>query len=91
MFYAIGDNLTNRACSHDEEDRNDEQNGLDKAYDKLREHGKPCWVIGTVSKTVELRMERFRQQQMRIDSLTQSCWGDTGNYFRERDTKYETA
>ena len=35
-------------------------------------------------------MESFRQKQMRLDELTNPGWGDTADYFRERDMKYRT-
>jgi hypothetical protein len=47
--------------------------------------------MGTISKTVQHRMESFRQKQLRLDELTQPGWGDAADYFRERDMKYGTA
>jgi len=47
--------------------------------------------MGTISKTVQYRMERFRKKQMRVDELTQPGWGDPAYYFWERDVKYGTA
>ena len=44
--------------------------------------------MGTISETVQHRMESFRQTLMRLDELMQPGWGDTANSFRERDTKY---
>jgi hypothetical protein len=52
------------------------------------EHGR---VMGTISKTVQHRIESFRQKEMRLDELTQPGCGDVANYFRERDMKYRTA
>jgi len=36
-------------------------------------------------------MESFRQNQKRLDELTQQGLGDAANYFHERDMKYGTA
>jgi len=47
--------------------------------------------MGTITKTVQRRMESCRQKQMRLDELTQPGWGDAANYFRERDMRYGTA
>jgi hypothetical protein len=47
--------------------------------------------MGTISKTVQHRMESFRQKMMRLDELTQPERGDAANYFRETDMKYWTA
>jgi len=44
--------------------------------------------MGTITKMVQQRMERFRQKQMKLDELTQPGWEDAGDYFRERDKKY---
>ena len=44
--------------------------------------------MGTISNTVQLRMENFRQAQMRCDELTQRGWGDAADNFCERDMQY---
>jgi len=46
--------------------------------------------MGTITKMVKHRMESFRQKQMMLDNLLQSEWGDTADYFNERDMKYGT-
>jgi len=33
-------------------------------------------------------MERFRQNQMKLDELTQPGWEDAADHFHERDKKY---
>jgi hypothetical protein len=38
----------------------------------LSEDDEPGWVMGTITKTVQQHMERFRQKQMKIDELTQT-------------------
>jgi hypothetical protein len=50
----------------------------------------PSWVNETISKMGQHCMKKFRQKQMKLDHLMHSRWGDTANYFDERDTKYET-
>ena len=91
MLNAIGDSLSDLASSDEEQD------GEDKEYDeddtelgKLSDDYEPGWVMGTISKTVQYRLESFRQKQMKLDELTQPGWGDTANNFRERDIKYGT-
>jgi len=44
--------------------------------------------MGTITKRVQQRMERFRQTQMKLDELTQLGWEDAADHFRERDRKY---
>jgi len=44
--------------------------------------------MGTVSKPVQKRMERFRQKQMKLDELTKPGWYDASDYFGERDKMY---
>jgi len=91
MSNAIGDSLSDLACSdtgEDEQDENDDEE--DPAGGKLNEDDDPGWVMGTISTTVQFRMEHFRQQQMKLDELIQPGWGDEANYFGQRDTKYGT-
>jgi hypothetical protein len=47
--------------------------------------------MGTISKTVQHGMERFWQEQMRFEKLTELGCGDTANHFRERNMKNGTA
>jgi len=63
------------------EDEDDDEH--DPELVKLSEDDEPGWVMGTISKTVQHRMERFRQKQIKFDKLTQPGWGDTANYFCE--------
>jgi len=91
MLNAIGDSLSDLASSEDAEDVEDEDDEEDTELGKLREDDEPGWVMGTLSKTVQYRMESFRQKPMRIDKLTQpECW-DAADCFRERDMKYGMA
>jgi len=89
MLDAIRDSLSDLASSDDGEDMEDEDDEKDDpAGGKLGEDDEPRWVMGTISKTVQYRMERFRQKQMKLDELTQPGWGDAADNFRERDKKY---
>jgi len=91
MLNAIGDSLSDLASSKDEEDGEDEDDDEDDTeHGNLREDDEPGWVVGTISKTVQHSLESFRQNQMRLDELTQPGWGDAADYFRERDMKYGT-
>jgi len=90
MLVAIGDSLSNLASSDDGEDGEDEDDE-ETEQGKLSEDDKPGWVMGTITKTVQQRMERFRQKQMKFDELTQPGWEDAADYFRERDKKYGTS
>jgi len=91
MLNAIGDSLSDLASSKDEEDREDEDDDEeDTWHGKLSEDDEPGWVMGTISKMVQHRMESFRQKQMRVDELTQPGWENAADYFRERDMKYGT-
>jgi phosphoglycerate dehydrogenase-like enzyme len=89
MITAIRDNLSDHASSDNGEngDDEDEETGLGK----VREDDEPSWVMGTISKMVQQRIESFRQKQMKIDELTQLGWEDAADDFRERDKKYGTA
>jgi len=56
----------------------------------LSEDDEPGWVMGTISKMVQYRMQRVRQKQMKLEELTQPGWGDAADYFYERDKMYGT-
>jgi len=89
MLVAIGDSLSDLASSDDGEDCEDEDDE-ETEQGNLSDDDEPGWVMGTITKTVQQRMERFRQKQMKLDELTQLGWEDAANYFRERDKKYGT-
>jgi len=92
IMNAIRDSLSNLASSdngQDGEDKGDDEE--DTEVSKLSDDDEPGWVMGTISKTVQHRRERFRQKQMRLDELTELGWGDAANYFCGRDTKHGTA
>jgi len=85
---AIGDSLSHLASSDNGEDGEDEDEETELG--KLSEDDEPGWVMGTISKTVQQRMESFWQKQMKLDELTQPGWEDVADYFREGDKKYGT-
>jgi len=89
MMAATGDSLSDLASSDDGEDGEDEDEETEKG--KLSEDDEPGWVMGTISKTVQQRMESFRQKQMKLDELTQPGWENAADYILERDKKYGTA
>jgi len=90
MLVAIGDSLSDLASSDNGEDGEDEDD--DEAEEgKLSEDDEPGWVIGTITKTSQQRMVRFRHKQMKFDKLTQLRWEDAADYFCERDKKYGTS
>jgi len=73
MLVAIRDSLSNLESSDDGEDGEDED---DEATEqgKLSEDDEPVWVMGTITKTVQQRMGRFRQKQMKLHKFTQPGW-----------------
>jgi len=91
MLNAIGDSLSDIASSDDEEDGEDKDNdGDDPAGGKLSDDDEPGWGMGTISNTVQYRMERFRQMQMKLVEVMQPGWGDAADCFHETDKKYGT-
>jgi hypothetical protein len=65
MFNAIVDSWSDLACSDDEQDGEDEEDDEeDTELGKLSDDDEPGWVMGTISESVQHRMESFRQQQM---------------------------
>jgi hypothetical protein len=90
MLVASRDSLSDLASSNDGEDREDE-NDEETEQCTQSEDDAPCRVMGTISITVQQRMERFRLKQMKLDELTQLGWEDGADYFRERDKKHSTS
>jgi len=84
---AIGDSLSDLATSDDGDDGEDEDEETEQ--DKLSEDDEPGWVMGKITKTVQQRMESFRQKQMKLDELTQPGWENAANYFRETAVEHE--
>jgi len=89
MMIAIGDSLSD-VPSSDHQDDGDDEDDEDTELCKLSQDDEHSWVVGTISKTVQQRMERFQQMQMKFDELTQPWWGDAADYCPNRDKKYWT-
>jgi len=89
MIVAIGDSLSDLESCDDREDAEDKDDE-ETVQGKLSEDDKPGWVMGTITKTVQQRLERFLQKQMTLDKSTQPGWEDAATFFRERDKKYGT-
>jgi hypothetical protein len=89
MLNAIGDSPSDLAGSDDEENvEAEDDDGKDTELGKLSKDDKPGWVMGTISTTVQHRMESIRQKQVRLDELTQRGSGDPADYFHDRDIQY---
>jgi len=89
MLVAIGDSLSDLASSDDVEDGEDEDEEKTE-QGNLSEDDEPGCVMGTITKTVLQRLERFRQTEMKLDELSQPGWEDAANYFSEEDKTYGT-
>jgi len=59
MLVAIGDNLSDLACSDDGEDGEDEDDE-ETEQGKLSDDDESSWVMGKINKMVQQRMESFR-------------------------------
>jgi hypothetical protein len=86
MMNAIRDSLSDLASSDDGQDGEDmDDDEEDTNLGMLSDDDEPGWVMGTISKTVQHRMQSFWQKQMRLDALTQPRWTDAANnFFGER-------
>jgi hypothetical protein len=91
ILKAIEDSLSDLASSDDEEDGKDKEDEEDPELGKLSDDYEPGWVLGTISKTWQHRMESFRPKQLRIDELTKPGREESADYFRGRDRNYGTA
>jgi len=90
MLVAIGDSLSDLASSDDGDDGEDEDDE-ETEQGKLSDDDEPGWVMGTITKTLQQRMESFRQKLMKLNELTQPGWENAADYFCERDKKYGTS
>ena len=90
MLVAMGDSLSDLACSDDGEAGEDEDDE-ETEQGKLSNDDEPGWVMGTITETVLQRMKSFRQKQMKLDELTQPEWEKAAYYSCERDKKYGTS
>jgi len=79
---AIGDSLSDLESSEDEEDREDEvDDGGDTELGKRLEDDEPGWEMGTISKTVQHRME----------SIGRRRWGLRNSRNRDGGTQPTTS
>jgi len=70
IWNAIGDSPIVLASSDDKQDGEDvEYDEEDTEHSKLSDEDKPGWVMDTISKTVQHRMESFLRKQMSFDEL----------------------
>jgi len=90
IMVAFGDSMSHIGSSNEAEDGEDEDDEEAK-QGQLSEDDKPGWVMGTITKMIQQRMEQFRQKKIKLDKLTQPGWGDTANYFFKTDNKYGTS
>jgi hypothetical protein len=90
MLVAIGDSLSDLASSDDGEDEEDEDDD-ETEQGMPSEDDEPGWVMGTITKTVQQRMERYRHKQMKLHELSQPGWEDVADYSHEQDEKYGTS
>jgi len=89
MSNATEDSLCDLFCSDDVEDGDDVEDDKDNTeLGKLTKGVTSSWMIHTISKMVQYRVGGFRQQQLRLDELTQPRWRDEDDYFIESDIKY---
>jgi len=88
----VGDSLSDIATCKDKEDVEEEEDDEEHTeLSKLSKDDKPGWVMGTISKSVQQRMDSLGPKQMRIDKLTQPGWRDVANLFCQSDLNYGTA
>jgi hypothetical protein len=86
----IGWSLSDLARSNhgeDGEDYDDEET----EQGNLSDDNEPGWAMGTITKTVQQRMERFRQKQIKLDNWSRLGWENVADNFHERVRKYATS
>jgi hypothetical protein len=82
IMNTIRDSLSDLACSDHEQDEEHEEDDEDVSeLNKLSDDDEPGWVMDTISKTIQHRMESFRPKQLRIDELTNRDGGKQPTTF----------
>jgi len=90
MMVAIGDSLSDIASSDNGEDGEDKDN-QETEQGQLSEDDEPSWAMGTITRTVQQRIEMIRKKLMKLDELTQPGRENAADYFHERDKTYGTS
>lgn len=86
MIIAMGECLSDLACSDDGEDGDNEDDN-EREQGKRSKDDKPGRVLGTISTTVQQHMKRFPQTQMKLQKVTKPGCGHTGDCSCEGDRK----
>jgi len=81
MLVSIGDSLSDLSSSDDGEDGKEEDDD-ETDQGKLGDDDEHSSVMGTITKTVQQRMERYRQNRMKLEEVTKPRWEDAADYFR---------
>ena len=89
MLVATDDSLSDHASSDNGEDGEDEDDE-ETEQGKLSDDDEPGWVMGTITRTVQHRMESFQQKHLMLDELTPPGSEDAAYYFGEPHKKYGT-
>jgi len=84
MMVPIWDSLSDHSSSNNGED-GEVEDDKETEQGERSEDNQPGWVMGTITKTVQHQMGRFRQKQRQHDQLTQPGLEDAADYFHERD------
>jgi hypothetical protein len=82
MMVAIGDTLSDLASSDHGKVREDEDDEETKLGQLSNDDGRGS-MMGTITKTVQQRLERSRPYQMKLHELTQPGSEDAADYFCE--------
>jgi len=90
MMDGIAYTRSDLACSDNGEHGEDEDD-QEKEQGQLSKDDKPGWMMGTITKSVQQCLERFRQKQMKLDELSQPGWQDAPDSFSEIHMKYGTS
>jgi hypothetical protein len=72
----------------DDGDDGEQQDVESPERGQLSEDDEPGWMLGTITKTVQQRMERFWQKHMKSNKSSHPGWDNTPAYYRDRETKY---
>jgi hypothetical protein len=91
MMEAIRDSVDDVTTSDEEDDHYDNiSDGQDYDDAKLSDDDAPGWVVGTINKSVQERLETVPMKRIKLQELTTLAWAEAEADFTIRNRKYGT-
>jgi len=79
------------SCKFDDGEDGEDEDDEETEQGLLSKDDEPGWVKGTITKTVQQWIQRFRPKRMMPDELIQPGWKYVAGDIHEREMKYGTS